>query len=134
RTAVAMTIFVGLGVVDALLRSTSPFLLHAWRSPTPAYALPMTVLGAAALILGVAGRYAFAPAKPDATADAAAVRSWTNIAVLVGLTLGTVGVLRLIAAGVLRSAGWGEHLPAPYLVPNGLVQMFAGLLLVIASI
>jgi ABC-type transport system involved in multi-copper enzyme maturation permease subunit len=133
-TAVAMTVLGGVVILYALLRSTVPFVIHDWRSPTPAYALPLTVLGVAALILGVAGRFAFAPATPAASPDAAAVRSWTNVAILVGVILGTVGILRLIATSVLRSTGWGEHVPAPYLVPTGLVQMFAGLLFVLASI
>jgi ABC-type transport system involved in multi-copper enzyme maturation permease subunit len=133
-TAVAMSVFGGLIVVYAFLRSTTPFLIHDWRSPVPAYALPMTVLGAACLILGVAGRYAFAPAKPEETADTSAVRSWSRIAVGVGVILLTVGILRFLAPTVLRSAGWSEHTPGPYLVPRGIVQMFAGFLFVIASI
>lgn len=133
--AVAMSALGGLVVVYAFLRSTIPFLIHDWRSPVPPYALPLTVLGAAGLILGVAGRYAFAPAGPEKTAiDSAAVRSWSRISIAVGIILLTTGVLRFLAPTVLRSTGWGEHIPAPYLVPNGLVQMFAGLLFAIASI
>src|SRR5262245_1063055 len=137
--AIAMSILGAVAVLYALLRSTIPFLIHDWRSPVPAYALPMTVLGASSLILGVAGRFAFGSPESSANAgtrstDAATVRSWSNIASMVGAVLLATGLLRFIATSVLRSTGWGEHVPAPYLVPNGLVQMFAGLLFVIASI
>ncbi|MFL5341932.1 MAG: ABC transporter permease [Gemmataceae bacterium] len=135
-TAVGMSALGGIVIVWAILRSTVPTLLHEWRDPVPPYAMPLAVLGALILVLGLAARFALPGAlqiKPD-TDEAQSFLRTANIATLTGIILGVTGLLRLFATGVLRSAGWAVATPEPYLVPNGIIQTFAGMLFVVASV
>ena len=134
--AVGMSGLGGLVIVVALVRSTIPTLLHEWRDPVPGYAMPLAVLGLLFLVLGLAARYGLPGAmqiKP-ASDEAKQLRQWSNIAVLTGIILGVVGLLRIFATKILLDAGWATRVPPTYLIPNGVVQMIAGVFFILASV
>ena len=136
HTAVAMSA-VGASVFGwALIRSIWAPLLHDWRQPAPGYAMPTAVLGGLFLLVGLAGRFMLPNMMKiqPATDDAQQLKRWSNIAVLIGIMLGAIGLLRLVATGVLRQAGWYTKVPEPFLVPTGIVLMIAGLLFLLASV
>src|SRR5262249_48039502 len=133
RIAVGMTMAGALVFTYAFFRSTIPTLLHDWREPVPGYALPLAILGALFLVLGLAARFALPGAlnvKPD-TDEARQLTRWSNIAVLTGIILCVAGLVRLFATDVLRSAGWATKVPEPYLLPNGIIQMLSGLFFIL---
>jgi ABC-2 type transport system permease protein len=125
-----------LVIVYALVRSIIPPVLHDWRSPTPPYAVPLAAVGGLLLLAGLAARY-FLPGALGAALDsdeAKRIKSLGNIAILAGIMVAIVGLLRIGATQVLRDAGWAAKNPEPFLVPTGVVLMLAGLMYSFVSI
>jgi hypothetical protein len=133
---------VAMGALGLLLfawglgRSVFPELLHEWRAPAKGYAWPMALVGGVFLALGLAAY--FLAAKPanvgTISADQQSRKSLARIAILIGVILGLVGVGRLVAPSILRSAGWFTSAPAPYLGSAGILLMLAGGIYVLGAI
>jgi ABC-type transport system involved in multi-copper enzyme maturation permease subunit len=128
---------IGVAIIlYALARSILPVLAHDWRvNPSRIYRQVNTV-GAIVLVLGLVGIGAYLGAlkkKIDAETGRL-VRLIATALTAIGAIILVVGVSRTVAPGMLRSSGWGAELPAPYLVPGGLLLIFAGLCYLLSAI
>src|SRR5262249_54278744 len=122
--------------IDARGRSIGLCGLDDWRSPAPGYAMPLAATGGVLLLAGIIARV-FLPgalgAAPE-SGEGKRIRSLGNIALLAGIMLGVIGLLRIGAPQVLRNAGWATKNPEPFLVPTGVVLMLAGLMYGLVSV
>lgn len=125
-SALGLVVF-GLGLlVVTLIRAVIPDLLYDWRAPVPKYAQPTALMGVTLLVLGLCA-WLVLPRQLRSSTPAAKeqVKSLGRIGALSGGLLTLIGVARLLATDLLRSAGWFTLAPPQFLIPNGVVFLVA---------